>query len=344
MPHAIRRTRHCGFTLIELLVVIAIIAILIALLLPAVQQAREAARRTQCRNNLKQIGLALHNYHDVYKLFPPGQTGCQLWVTSCPEGQCANWGWAAHILPMLDQAPLFNAIVITQPLNFSVNTPAILQQMQQPLTAFRCPSDTGPPTNTEQRVPSNNPASNTDCTNPGCQPLAVSNYVAANHSWILNRGDNVTDPVTGAVDWWNGTFGRNQQLGSGTGARAKPQIAVGDIQDGTSNTVAIGERAYFLKSVTQGAGVVFGANGDTANHNKQGLIYNHGAGAWKINDTCTDCRRGFSSMHVGGAHFLMNDGAVKFISENIDHLNDQAINSTYERIIAIKDGQAVGDF
>lgn len=189
-------------------------------------------------------------------------------------------------------------------------------------------------------MPSNNPASNTDCTNPGCQPLATSNYVAVNNSWVLNRGDNVTNPT----EWWNGTFGRNQRLGTGTSTRAKPQVSVSDITDGTSNTVAIGERVYLFKSVTHGAGVVFGANGDTADHNKQGLIYNHGAGAWKINDTCTDCRRGFSSLHTGGAHFLMNDGAVKFISENIDHLNDRPINSTYERIIAIADGQTVGDF
>ena len=341
LPFSRRRLR-IGFTLIELLVVIAIIAILIALLLPAVQQAREAARRTQCRNNLHNIGLALHNYHDSYQMLPPGQTGTTIWGDNCPEGQCANWGWAAHILPMMDQAPLFNAINITQPLNVSVNTPAILAEMQRSLAVFRCPSDTGPPTNTEHRVPSNNPASNADCTNPGCQPLATSNYVAVNHSWVLNRGDN--EALNGVNVWWNGTFGRNQRLGTGTGARAKPQIRIGDIRDGTSQTVAIGERAYSLRNVTQGAGVVFGANGDTPNHNRQGLIYNHGAGGWKINDTCTDCRRGFSSLHVGGVHFLMNDGAVRFISENIDHLNDQVVNSTYERLIGIADGQPVGDF
>ncbi len=99
-----------GFTLIELLVVIAIIAILIALLLPAVQQAREAARRTQCRNNLKQIGLAMHNYHDIYNTFPPS------FIMKNPPSANANsversmYGWGALILPQIDQAPLFNRL------------------------------------------------------------------------------------------------------------------------------------------------------------------------------------------------------------------------------------------
>src|SRR5579859_7854071 len=92
-----------GFTLIELLVVIAIIAVLVALLLPAVQQAREAARRSQCKNNLKQFGLALHNYHDAYKMFPPGGDA-QSWGNS-------NWlNWQAKILPFIDQGPLYNQI------------------------------------------------------------------------------------------------------------------------------------------------------------------------------------------------------------------------------------------
>ncbi|MGD9858041.1 MAG: DUF1559 domain-containing protein, partial [Planctomycetaceae bacterium] len=112
--------RRSGFTLIELLVVIAIIAILIALLLPAVQQAREAARRTQCRNNLKQIGLALHNYHDVFLCFPPGYLGT---TTNCsmirnrvtppgvtPVVVAQGWGWGTFILPYLEQTAMYEAM------------------------------------------------------------------------------------------------------------------------------------------------------------------------------------------------------------------------------------------
>ena len=106
-----------GFTLVELLVVIAIIAVLIALLLPAVQQAREAARRTQCKNNLKQIGLALHNYHDNYNALPPGWIGV---TNGGPDIYGLNgWGWASRILPQIDQSPLYNQ------LNFLVKIEAV---------------------------------------------------------------------------------------------------------------------------------------------------------------------------------------------------------------------------
>ena len=110
--------RKRGFTLIELLVVIAIIAVLIALLLPAVQQAREAARRSTCKNNLKQIGLALHNYHDIYKMFPigaqerPAAYGADANGNTGP-GNYESWGWAASMLPQIDQAPLFDSMDVS---------------------------------------------------------------------------------------------------------------------------------------------------------------------------------------------------------------------------------------
>src|SRR5262245_32200947 len=105
-----KRSSHRGFTLIELLVVIAIIAILIALLLPAVQQAREAGRRTECKNNLKQIGLGLHNYHDTFRVFPFGKGGSYPAVPVY-----ARWSQHAMILPYIDQAPLYNSIDFNYP-------------------------------------------------------------------------------------------------------------------------------------------------------------------------------------------------------------------------------------
>jgi prepilin-type N-terminal cleavage/methylation domain-containing protein len=124
-------SRRRGFTLIELLVVIAIIAILIALLLPAVQQAREAARRTQCKNNLKQIGLALHNYHDAHDCFPFG------WGGTRPATGSPGYSAISQLLPFFDQAPLYNTINFSLPLT----DPANDVPRRQELPILRCPSD-----------------------------------------------------------------------------------------------------------------------------------------------------------------------------------------------------------
>src|SRR4051812_46688665 len=130
-----QRRQIRGFTLVELLVVIAIIALLVALLLPAVQQAREAARRTQCRNNLKQVGLALHNYHDTNSTLPPGWVG----VTSGQSdvNGINGWSWAARVLPQLDQSPLFNSINF----NFQVGAASNLVPRTTGLAVYRCASD-----------------------------------------------------------------------------------------------------------------------------------------------------------------------------------------------------------
>ena len=341
--------RRRGFTLIELLVVIAIIAILIALLLPAVQQAREAARRTQCKNNLHQIGVAIHNYLDVFKYYPAAQYR----IAVAPaddlgtEGQHASWGWGAMILPYVDQAPLYNLINVTgtSAAHQSVANPTLLAQMRNPLEAFRCPSDTGPGTNDFHRVPNGGTGANTDCSNNNtiCQDLATSNYIGVNNSNNLKRWN-----PNGIFVWANP---------SGSNDNTKLRRAIEDIRDGTSNTLMVGERAYLLGTFTAGAGVVVGVNGNSDANNRQGLVYTAGAGRFPLNCTSTDCRRGFSSLHEGGAHFLLADGSARFVSENIDHRPNATavsaspadepksqVDSTYERLIGVADGGTVGEF
>jgi len=183
---------RAGFTLVELLVVIAIIGILVALLLPAVQAAREAARRMQCGNNLKQIGIALHNYHDTYKALPPGWLTKRSNPTTCLPNE-NFWHWGALILPFMEQQPLHQLLNVGNiSLTQAGNTPAILAAMQQPIAGYRCPSDIGPTINTANRKkwnPYNAAAGRTQAT---------SNYVANNSSWSL-EWDGLNARTAGGV-------------------------------------------------------------------------------------------------------------------------------------------------
>ncbi len=311
--------RH-GFTLIELLVVIAIIAILIALLLPAVQQAREAARRTQCNNNLKQIGLALHNYHDVHKTFPPG------WVDQT-FGTSSNWGWAVYLLPQIEQANLYGRLQVGNPhsLGIALDDPQKLKLMQTPITAFRCPSDTAPEINDRHTLVSDRQLEIS---------VATSNLVAA----------------AGGGDWTvagklTGSFGKNSR------------VNLRDITDGSSNTIVVGERAWQLflptgGAVQCGAATVFGMSAGSVNGIMPRMTL--AKGRFGINETSDDtmsqpvidrCSRAFSSRHVGGAQFLLGDGSCRFISENIER--DQAAtngNFVFQNLLNIADGNTIGEF
>jgi len=303
--------RH-AFTLIELLVVIAIIAILIALLLPAVQQAREAARRTQCRNNLKQLGLALHNYHDVHLVFPPGA------VAQGGGAEDANYGWGAYLLPFLDQAPMFNQldVGVTQ-LEQNVANATTLAVLQTPLAAFVCPSDVGPALNDFA-------AKDLSLTTPGNVAIAKSNYVMANDATDFRRSGN--------GNMFDGVF--TNGLGCFNSKRR-----IRDITDGTSNTVAIGESAWRVGTTTLGAANAMGVDDDPDGGNTLGSIL--GTGEVTLNSS----PQGFSSPHEGGVHFLFCDGKVQFISENIDHsAGDAIVNSTMEFLINLADGNTVGEY
>jgi prepilin-type N-terminal cleavage/methylation domain-containing protein len=289
-----------GFTLIELLVVIAIIAILIALLLPAVQQAREAARRTQCRNHLKQIGLALHNYHDVFNALPPGWVGVTNGVYDIYGMN--GWGWAARILPHLDQAPLYNQM------NFQVKMESAANAAFRTsvLSVCRCPSDTAPAEIWTIQDGTGNSLAN----------LAVANYVGVfGVSGIDNCNGAPNSPCLG-----EGTFFQNSR------------IQFRDFTDGLSNSIVVGERKTRrdngLNWTSTWAGVV--ANGEDAIVRILGTTDhtpNH------PNNHIDD----FSSYHVGGAHFTLGDGAVRFVSSNIDL-------GVYQHLATRSAGDLVGEF
>lgn len=295
MALANRRTRR-GFTLIELLVVIAIITILISLLLPAVQQAREAARRTQCRNNLKQIGIALHNYHDVYKRFPPGQvtnSGWSYWDDS-------QWGWAALILPHMDQAPLYNRIDPGPTrLRGALSDPAKLALVRTSLAAYKCPTDSPAETNPDRRL---------GRTRGPNQPVATSNYVASHGVCAWS-----TALRTRPFPWrrLEGVFGHDY------GA------SISEIRDGASNTIAVGERATdAVRGTSRGGAAVWAGITSRYNTAFSNTLPSElsdcvmGLGYGTINPA-TGAPHQYSSFHDGGALFLYCDGSVRFLSENM---------------------------
>jgi prepilin-type N-terminal cleavage/methylation domain-containing protein/prepilin-type processing-associated H-X9-DG protein len=332
------RSKQLGFTLVELLVVIAIIGILVALLLPAVQAAREAARRMQCSNNLKQLALACHNYHDTYKQFPPG------WVWQRGFSHYNDWGWGALVLPFVEQQPLHDEIEVGRLTLDQSADPAIgnhRDTMRVPLAAYSCPSDIAPVVNTFRAQHPFAAGSNT----PG---LATSNYVGANSAFWLDVLPTMSNEYAGVFEGRHGKAFRS-------------------LTDGTSNIALIGERRWERirkdngQIGTCGAGVVFGIR--TPGYPPYSWFDTVGIGRIKINydwDDDLNASAGFSSLHPGGTQFALADGSVRFVSETIEHDLDATlqvslgppltphspsyVDTTFERLLAIGDGQPVGDF
>jgi prepilin-type N-terminal cleavage/methylation domain-containing protein/prepilin-type processing-associated H-X9-DG protein len=336
-----------GFTLIELLVVIAIIAVLIALLLPAVQQAREAARRTQCKNNLKQIGLAIHNYHDIYNVFPAGaihDKNDYLATTNAAASSVAAWGWGASILAQLDQSNLFNALGVNTHsydfvLQLAQTDAATKALVYTNVAGYRCPSDTAPAINTWRRYYNpqygGNGVSGITSTQGGFS--ATSNYVA-------NHGTRWTLPFqyfTLGQDPYGVFF-------------VDSKLSFRDVTDGTSNTIFIGERNW-----TNKAAVWHGLRNITGTGD-YGLRMNMGVTLYKQNFVSVDpvtnvalASNSFSSPHTGGAQYLFGDGTVRFISDNINYDSTQIDPSSttnlrqrglYQLLLQRDDGNVVGEF
>ena len=341
--------RRLGFTLIELLVVIAIIAVLIALLLPAVQQAREAARRTQCKNHLKQLGLALHNYHDLTSnTFPPG------YIDTAANG--GGWGWMSMLLPQVDQAPLYNTLSnsATKPnfnTPFTAATPATVtpKTVQTIIRAFRCPSDVGPDLTAPNNFISFNCGRSNYVAVAGTDPAwinaATGGASSTGYGTVGTQGNgNSPSAVNGAffvLDLSSFDPINTNDFGGMFGANSKRGFR--DMTDGSSNVIAVGERytpaSATITSDSMGDATWVGAADDNGAYG-QGMVLGEASvpiNAFFTSSTPRPDTTGFGSMHIGGCHFLMGDGAVRFISSNVDM-------NTYRQLSRIADGAIVGSF
>ncbi len=337
-----------GFTLIELLVVIAIIAILIALLLPAVQQAREAARRTQCKNHLKQLGLAQHNYADVYGRF--AANGMSGWSVNHYKGSHMT-----RLLPYIEQSGLYNTIDFnTQTTssgpaadwwnlpNSSLGiTPGGAQRwMQTQIAIFKCPSSQSPTEVGEGWGGDWNQAHHHYAFSMGAQRMDAGNG-------CTQYGPGSPEQLGRMDGYFNdGPEGHGNSLDasriSGPFSRMAFAANFAQISDGTSNTIMAGEVMPERHCTDHGWHGGFSANNSwyatTApiNYKTCSNRSNRVAGLCGL-DTSWSTSRGFRSDHIGGAQFVLCDGAVRFISENIDY-------ATYQRLGSRRDGQPVGEF
>jgi len=306
--------RAKGFTLIELLVVIAIIAVLIALLLPAVQAAREAARRSQCVNNMKQIGIALHNYHDVQGAFPPPR----IMTGSCTTknqpngpvpGLVMNTTGFAMLLNQLEQAPLYNAYNFSHPSSESVNANNTLNNVLvgtayanttvvgAKVGIFQCPSD---------------------------EEMPVDTVNTAGSAWRYNaRRSNYKFCVSLYHDSYCGASAAPNQALRGM-FYSDLSTDVAQVKDGTSNTAAVGES--FQRTYSANWGTWWGSGVHTAVH---GLVYpasNTGYPQYlpngKYNNASNTQKLPYAwtmgSKHSGGMNMLFGDGSVRFIKDSIN--------------------------
>lgn len=312
--------RRDGFTLIELLVVIAIIAILIALLLPAVQQAREAARRSTCKNNLKQLGVALHNYHETHRAFPFA-TVCGVNIAAHTGQNYARQSWFHLVLPFIDQAPLYDKLRDGFE-SGTVSDFASHPQRSVKVPVLMCPSD----------------------PNSGKLGSQKSSF----HSNYLLCSGSTTQGANGTFPKLNGLFFNISN------------IRFRDITDGTSNTIAAGEinlvddatgagpvadcltvgdlrgRVWGTKYVGGGTFTTLQGPNTTV---PDSVIYGYSRDYAPISTSCSSGDNAVyaRSRHVGGAHFLLGDGAVRFISNNVD-------TSTFRALGTRAGGEVLGEF
>ncbi|WP_436715640.1 DUF1559 domain-containing protein [Roseiconus lacunae] len=348
-----RHLRH-GLTLIELLTVIAVLSVLGALLLPAVSEAREAARRMQCSGKMRQMGVALHAYHGAHSRFPPGHLAD---LKSGGDGR--SWGWGTLLLPFIEQRSLADQLrSVNRSFDEVASDESRSALLQTNIDLYQCPSDTGDSLSHPYRsilVPitvmpesssfADGPSSLTTPDHavkpppppppppepPPVEPqiiyvairLGKSNYVGSIGSrWKTERSDWDVNDFRG-----NGVFGRNSDL------------TIAEIFDGMSNTLAIGERCMRNYSAVWAGSNSWQGCGFVDNQMMLGTAF------YPINDSPVrqniDCdgqgSANFSSYHGGGANFLLADGAVRYLTEHIDI-------RVFQNLAQRDDGEKVGDF
>ncbi|WP_437222055.1 DUF1559 domain-containing protein [Planctomicrobium sp. SH661] len=327
MPFSKRLRR--GFTLIELLVVIAIIAVLVALLLPAVQQAREAARRSECKNKLKQLGLATHNYHDTHGTFPMGSI-----FTIPVNWNAVNFGhtYNSFILPYIDHSAAYNQLNFNLPSSSSPN----LEVLQRKWPFQACPSNPdgarlgpydGPFTVNHQGASymcSWGPATYDDTNASDCAAYGKPAYCST-----IATGSQVT--------YTSGIFGVGMKVWGTNGVNGGYVSRMRDISDGTSNTILLGEvrpegNSYFgmFSNLLHGVSTGLRINSPVRTTNPNKFPLDGWPDPWAKNG-------GMASAHVGGAHAVFADGSVRFLSDN---MNFQTLCHLGNK----QDGQVVGEY
>jgi prepilin-type N-terminal cleavage/methylation domain-containing protein/prepilin-type processing-associated H-X9-DG protein len=360
----LRATSAAGFTLVELLVVIAIIGVLVALLLPAVQAAREAARRSQCINNLKQLGLALQNHHSAKQRFPKNEQV----IHQFASGREVRRDLASHLVmlsPYVEAANLYGRLDLS-PTAAQVPGDQLIDGIplrELPLSVLTCPSDSQ--TGLQQADGVVQWRSLVD------GPVAVTSYAGSigsqvmdswagcNLATIVGNGGDRYDHDNDGEDWFN-TTSTGASCGGGPGnirsdcewpdsisgvfARSTWAAAIEEIEDGTSNTIAIGEirpsasAFQWIEGWTKSEGLWF-ATTAPLNWNTHPEEAGGGSGGVR-RPPCRNWEQdfnaamGFKSLHPGGVHFAFCDGSVHFLQESIDH-------TTYQRLGARSDGDPV---